>query len=160
MNVDRQLTINASADKLWQILGDDYAKVGDWTTQVLSSAPNPDLPVGQGRVCETDGFGDAKETITHYDENRRELAYSATIEKLPFFVKEMGNAWRVEPKGENRSVVHMNMKGRLLPVFKQLMTRPMQKQLAKSADLFLRDLKYYAETGDIHPEKKAQLAKA
>ena len=73
MKVNRQLTINASADKLWQILGDDYAKVGDWTTQVLSSAPNPDLPVGQGRVCETDGFGDAKETITHYDEKRREL---------------------------------------------------------------------------------------
>ena len=160
MNVHRELTINASADRLWQILGDDYAKVGEWTTQVLSSQPNPDLRVGEGRVCVTDGFGDAKETLTQYDEQKRELAYVATIEKMPFFVKEMANAWRVEPKGESRSIVHMDMNGKLLPVFKQIMTRPMSKQLAKSADLFLRDLKYYAETGDIHPEKKAQLAQS
>ena len=158
MEVKRQVTINASADKLWQILGTDYDRVGEWTSEVPSSAPNPDLPAGQGRVCKTDGFGDAKETITRFDEQRRELAYVAEIEKMPFFVREMGNSWRVEPQGANQSVVHMHMQGKLMPVFKQLMSGAMSKQLSKSADTVLEELKYYAETGKIHPRKQKQLA--
>jgi len=158
MEVKRKITVNASADRLWEILGTDYDKVGEWTSEVPSSSPNPDLPVGQGRVCSTDGFGDAKETITQFDEKRRELAYVAEIEKMPFFVKEMGNHWRVEPKGGNRSIVHMHLQGKLMPVFKQLMSGTMAKQMAKSADVILEELKYYAETGNVHPRKVQQMA--
>ena len=160
MDVKRQLTVNASAEKLWQILGEDYDRVGEWTSEIPSSAPNPDLPTGQGRVCKTDGFGDAKETITKFDETRRELAYVAEIEKMPFFVKEMGNSWRIESRGQNKSVVHMHLQGKLMPVFSQLMSGTMAKQMGKSADIILEELKYYAETGKIHPRKQKQTAKA
>lgn len=157
MNVIREVTINASAEKLWRILGEDYDKVGEWTSEVPISSPNPDLPAGQGRVCTTDGFGDAKETITEFDEQRRALSYVAEIEKMPFFVKQMGNSWRVEPKGNNRAVVHMHMQGKLLPIFAQLMGPVMKRKLAKSADTLLEELKYYAENDTIHPRKQKQL---
>ncbi len=160
MQVKRELTINASADKLWQIIGEDYNNVGDWTSEVPSSKPNPDLPAGEGRVCSTSGFGDAKETITEYDERRRALSYVAEVEKMPFFVRQMGNSWRIEARDDNRSVVHMHLKGDLLPVFSQLMGPIMKRQLAKSADTILEELKYYAETDKIHPRKQKQLATA
>ncbi|MDJ0753866.1 MAG: SRPBCC family protein [Ardenticatenaceae bacterium] len=157
MEVKRELTVNASAQTLWKILGEDYDRVGEWTSEVPTSKPNPDLPEGQGRVCSTEGFGDAKETITEFSPRDRVLAYTAEIEKMPFFVKEMGNRWEVVPRGDKRALVKMHLKGRLLPVFAQLMGPVMKKQMAKSADTLLEELKYYAETGDIHPRKKKQL---
>lgn len=160
MNVIQEVTVNASADTLWKILGEDYDKVGDWASGVPSSAPNPELPVGQGRVCATNGFGDAKETITEFDEKQRTLSYVAEIEKMPFFVKQVANSWRIETKGNKRSVVHMHMKGNLLPVFAQLMGPIMKRQMAKAADETLEELKYYAENGQIHPRKQKQLGNA
>ncbi|MEM7028613.1 MAG: SRPBCC family protein [Chloroflexota bacterium] len=157
MDVIRKITVNASAEKLWQILADDYDKVGEWTSEIHVSTPNPDLPVGQGRVCTTPNFGDAKETITEFDETRRAFSYTAELASMPFFVREVGNSWRVEAKGENRSVVHMHMKGKLLPIFAQLMGPIMKKQMAKSADVVLEELVYYAENDEVHPRKAEQL---
>ena len=157
MDVIRTLTVNAPAEKLWKILADDYDKVGEWTSQIESSTPNPDLPVGQGRVCVTPGFGDAKETITAFDEERRSFSYTAELASMPFFVREVGNSWRVEPKGNNQSVVHMHITGRLLPVFAQVMGPIMKKQMARTADILLEELQYYAENDRIHPRKVKQL---
>lgn len=158
MEVIRAITINASANRLWQILAEDYDKVGEWTSEIPESSPNPDLPVGEGRVCTTPDFGDVKEIITHFDEQQRSFSYAADIQKMPFFVREIGNSWRVEPKGDNRAVVHMHLKGRLLPVFSQLMGPIMKRQMLKSVDTILEELKYYAETGQIHPRKREQLS--
>ena len=159
MEVIRKINVNASASQLWTILAEEYDRVGEWTSEIEQSAPNPDLPVGEGRVCVTPGFGDVKETITKYDEQDREFSYAAEIGNFPFFVKEVGNTWRVEANG-NGSIVHMHMKGRLLPVFAQLMGPIMKRQMAKSADIVLEELKYFAENGRVHPRKQQQLAQA
>ncbi|MEM7536214.1 MAG: SRPBCC family protein [Chloroflexota bacterium] len=155
MEVIRQLTVNAPATRLWEIVGEDYVNVGNWTSQIETSGPNPDLPPGQGRVCSTPGFGDIKETVTQFDEQRHVLSYAADVQKMPFFVKEMGNTWRIEPKGQNQSVVHMHMKGRLLPVFAQLMGPVMKGQMSKTVDIILEELKHYAETGQVHARVQA-----
>lgn len=158
MEVIRHLNVNAPASRLWQILAEDYDRVGEWTSEIAQSTANPDLAVGEGRVCTTDGFGDVKETITAFDENARQFSYAAEISTFPFFVKEVSNTWRVEASGSERSVVHMHLHARLLPLFAQLMGPVMKRQMAKSADIILEELKYYAETGKIHPRKQAQLA--
>ncbi|NOK61766.1 MAG: hypothetical protein GFH27_549281n113 [Chloroflexi bacterium AL-W] len=85
------------------------------------TSPNPDLDLGEGQVCVTDGFGTAKETITQYNEQRRALSYVVELKKMPFFVKQMGNSWRVESTGQNHAVVHMHAKVTLLPAFAQVM---------------------------------------
>lgn len=158
MEVIRQLKVNAPAEKLWQILAEDYDRVGEWTSEIAQSSPNPDLPTGEGRVCATPGFGDVKETITAFNESERQFSYAAEISTFPFFVKSVGNTWRVEADGPNRTVVHMHLQARLLPVFAQLMGPVMKRQMGKSADTILEELKHYAETGQIHPRKQRQLA--
>ena len=158
MNVIRSLNVNAPAEKLWEILAENYDRVGEWTSEIQASSPNPDLPVGEGRVCSTPGFGDVKETITSYDEGRRAFGYSADISSMPFFVREIGNDWQVEAKGGDQSVVHMHMQARLMPVFAQVMGPFLKRQMSKSADTILEELKYYAEKGEIHPRKVKALA--
>ncbi|MEM7113499.1 MAG: SRPBCC family protein [Chloroflexota bacterium] len=160
MEVIRQLNVNAPATRLWEILAENYDRVGEWTSEITQSASNPDLNVGEGRVCTTPGFGDVKETITAYDEKRRQFSYAAEISSFPFFVKDVGNSWRVEEKGINRAVVHMHMNAKLLPIFAQLMGPVMKRQMGKAADVILEELKYYAETDEIHPRKQEQLRAA
>lgn len=62
-------TINASADKVWHVMGDDFVHVSKWANGVLTSVPNPnseqkfsDAPTG-GRVCQVKGFGEIVEDI-------------------------------------------------------------------------------------------------
>ncbi len=157
MDVIRQLKVNAPAERLWQILAENYDRVGEWTSEIAHSTHNPDLPVGEGRVCTTPGFGDVKETITTFDESEREFSYAAEISTFPFFVKGVSNTWHVEADGSNRSIVHMHIRANLLPVFAQLMGPVMKRQMAKSGDIILEELKYYAETGQIHQRKQKQL---
>ncbi len=160
MEVIRKLHVNAPANQLWTILAEEYDRVGEWTSEIVQSSSNPDLPEGEGRVCSTPGFGDVKETITKFDDQGREFSYAAEIATFPFFVKDVGNTWRVEAKGNNHSIVHMHMQARLLPVFAQLMGPVMKRQMSKSADILLEELKYFAENGRVHPRKQQQLAQA
>ena len=160
MDIIRAMAVNASAEKLWQILGRDYNNIGEWTSQVLQSTPNPNLDSGEGRVCMVNGFGNTKETLTQYDEEQHTLSYTAEIEKMPFFVKEMSNSWRVESTGQNRAIVHMHAKATLLPVFAQVMGPIIHRQITQVVDTMLEELKYYAENDEIHPRKQKQLATA
>ncbi len=46
MNFRNSTTIDASSDTLWALLATDYNNIGDWTTAVLHSEQDPDLPEG------------------------------------------------------------------------------------------------------------------
>ena len=71
MKFTKQITINAPAEKVWGVLGRDFANIGVWSRSVSHSAPNTkaarvnNSPVG-GRVCNT-SFGDVSEEFTAYD---------------------------------------------------------------------------------------------
>ncbi|MCG8349966.1 MAG: SRPBCC family protein [Chloroflexales bacterium] len=99
MDIIRAVIINAPAEKLWKILAEDYDKVGEWASEIEKSTPNPDLPLGEERACSPPGFGDVKETITQFDETRKTFSYAADVQKMPFFVCDLSNTWRVESKG-------------------------------------------------------------
>ena len=153
-------SIDASADKLWGILGSDYSNIGSWTSQVLESHGPENVGPGEARVCQTAGFGDTLETLVRYDDDQREFAFTMESEKSPFFMREILNTWSVEPKGDGRSDVQVHVKVKLLPVFAQLLGGRMSKRMAKRGDSILEELKFYAENGEVHPRKMRQLAAA
>lgn len=147
MEVTQQVTVNASADKVWKILGDDFNDVSQWANPVLDSHAIPDLPEGSGRVCQGKGAGEVVETIHHYDDQNRELAFFLEGKKIPFFMRKIDNTWSVKPKGANQSELQVHVDVTLMPVFKQLMSGMLSKQLTKQADGFLSELKYFTENG-------------
>lgn len=155
MNPKREITINASANHLWTILAQDYDKIGEWATAVVESSPNPDVPEGEGRVCST-SFGDNKEIITHLDEQERSFTYAVEFAKVPFFLEGIDNTWIVEPQGDNQSLVSMNADVRLKTVVGTLIAPLMKRRMEKGFVGLLEELKYYAETGQIHPRKLEQ----
>ena len=146
MELTKQVTINASAEKVWKIVGDDFNDVSEWASPVLESHANPNLPPGEkGRVCQVKGAGEVVENVYEYDDEQRELAFTLEGGKFPFFMRRIENVWRVEPKGDNQSVAEIGVNITLMPVFKQLLSGRLKTALSKQADGFLGELKYFAE---------------
>ena len=166
MEIKRTATVNQSIEKVWEIMATDYTKVGEWTSQITFSKPNSEVktkldgaPAG-GRVCSAPGFGDIKETITHFDEGEKYFRYQADISSMPFFVKGMANNWRFRSLGANKTQVDMKIELDLNAFPGALMAPVMRSQLGKTSNIILEELKHYAETGEIHPRKLKALIKA
>ncbi|MBV7337438.1 SRPBCC family protein [Chloroflexi bacterium TSY] len=145
MEITRQVTVNASAEKVWNILGTDFNNISEWASFVIDSKAIPDMPPGSGRVCQVRGAGEVKETIYKYDEDGRTLAFILEGKKIPFFMQKIDNTWSVTPIGDNRSELQVNVDLAVMPVFKQLMSGLLRKQMGKTADDILGELKFFAE---------------
>lgn len=157
MNANAQINIKAPASQLWRILAEEYDQISEWAAVVLESEPNPDVAKGEGRLCVTT-IGNNKETITHIDEQARTFTYAVVPEKSPFFLRGLENSWMIEPTSDNESIVSMRATVKLLPVFSQLVGPSMKRRMEKGFVKILEELKYYAETGQVHPRKQKQLA--
>lgn len=150
MKLALEVTANAPIDHVWEILGPNYTRAGDWARAVYASRPRAgvakveDAPAG-GRVCQT-SLGPFTETIETYDRGRYRIAYSATGEKMPGFVKSLVNSWQLTPAGSGRTLVRMELNADIAFPFNILMGWMMKMQ-------FRSALKHYAETGNPHPRK-------
>ena len=158
MRINKTFPINASADTVWTILGPNYTRVSDWASNVYVSAPRggapqvADAPVA-GRTCET-SLGPFAETLIAYDEARRHIAYVATSDKLPGFVRRLTNAWTVAPMGPNASHVTMELSADIAQPFRPLMGWVMKRQFSTAITESVDDLRVYAETGEPSERKR------
>ena len=158
MQIKRQFTVNASADRLWEIMGLQFADVSHWASGIYASQGRNDnsmLVPGapySGRVCET-VMGSFQEQILTYDESRKMLAYDAKGDKMPFFVKHLENSWTFIPLAGGKCKVEMRMKMALLPVFNLLMGPMMRMKMGGVIDQVIEELTYFAENDRLHPRK-------
>lgn len=105
-----------------------------------------------GRVRQT-SFGPFTESIEEYDPSRYRVAYSATGEKMPGFVKSLVNSWTLTPAGSQRTKVRMELNAHIAFPFNVLMGWMMKMQFRGALKDSIEDLKHYAETGTPHPRK-------
>lgn len=156
MKIKRTFEVNAPADRVWSILGPGYAQVHDWASSVYVSAAREGsrktatAPVA-GRVCQT-SLGPFTEAIEAYDDDRRYVAYSATGERMPGFVKRLVNSWTVRPKG-GASEVEIDLNADIAFPFSVLMGPMLKLQFGKVLREAAEELGHYAETGKPHPRK-------
>lgn len=157
MQISKTVTVNAPAEKVWDILGPNYTKAGDWASSVFLSqarAGQPKVPgaPAAGRICET-SLGPFTESIEAYDEDRMHVAYSATGAKMPGFMRSLVNSWTVRGAGSNRSEVTMVLNADIAQPFRTLMGWMMKRQFDGVLTESIDDLKIYAETGSPSARK-------
>lgn len=151
MNIQKTVTVNASAERVWDILGPNYERAGDWASSVFVSRARPGTPAVAGapvagRTCETT-LGPFTESVVDYDETRRRIAYSASGAKMPGFVRSLVNAWTVTPAGPDRATVTMELNADIAQPFRLAMGWVMRRQFDRVLGESIDDLKVYAETG-------------
>lgn len=163
MQIARTIEVSASLEHLWKILAEDYADVGLWARAVQLSEPNPAVvplagaSVG-GRVC-TASIGSVTETIRTFDAENHTLAYDAKAKAMPFFVRNLSGRWKLHGFGGGTEV-DLSFVADLMPPFGALMGWAIRRQFSTAIDETLADLKLFAETGQVHPDKAAALAAA
>ncbi|MEM9439072.1 MAG: SRPBCC family protein [Pseudomonadota bacterium] len=156
MIIEMSQKTNVSADKLWQVFGEQYPDIAKWSRGVYASKPRDGKPTSgapfAGRLCET-SFGKLTETVEHYDPDSRKIAYLVNGEKMPPFVKRMENNWHFRDLGNGVSEISMRLNGKLSFPFNILMGWMMKIQLKKDLRTNIEDLVHFAENDRPHPQK-------
>lgn len=155
MKIYLQQNINAPAETVWQIVGQQFANVADWASSLeYSHAINPDdVPVGvqvaltapvAGRVT-PNPLGELIEILTHYSDDERTFTF--TTFGLPSVIARMDNTTKVVELAQNQSRVTFEIEGELRGIFK-LIEPLVQRRFATSKRGpagVIEDLKHVAE---------------
>ena len=162
--IDKTDTINASADRIWTILADEFADVSNWASAVDHSeahdkAAAPAGATSGGRTCQVPGFGFTDERFTHYDEANKTFSFSIEAEKIPGFFKNMESTWKVVSTGPDTSKVTTKIAGEATGLRGALVSPIMKRKFSNLLDQGYKDLKTYAETGQVSDAKREAQAK-
>ena len=102
MNLVTTHHINAPADAVWDVMGERFADIGDWSDTVLSSSLNGPLQEGAIRTCELKptpaASGTIQERLARFDRTGRSFAFDI-VSGLPGFMKRVTSEWTIEPNG-------------------------------------------------------------
>jgi len=154
MKIFKEVSINVPAEKVWAIVGQNFAKIGEWDGTVSSSKINNDFPKVNGspyggRVCET-SFGTINEKFITYDDNKMTFSFQGDI-KSPVFSNVL-NTVTVVSINANKSSISASPNVDLTFLGK-IMSPLIKAGLSSSIKKGLEDLKYYAENDKISPRK-------
>jgi hypothetical protein len=163
VKVSSETVIDASADRVWEIVGHQFARIGEWATAIPASRPVSQTPGAAeapvaGRVCET-GLPMVplvEETIVAYDEAGRTLTYTGA--RLPRFVREARNEWSVIPLDDQRARVRVEAIIEMRGLVGRLLAAPFRLWAARVGAKTLDDLTQYVEQGQPSARKQRQLA--
>ena len=162
MKLALEVTANAPIDRVWDILGPGYVNAGEWASAVYISHPR----VGEakvagapaaGRVCQT-SLGPFTESIEEYDPVNHRVAYSATGEKMPGFVKSLVNSWTLTPAGSGRTKVRMELNADIAFPFNVLMGWMMKMQFRGALKDSIEDLKPTPKPANPIPASSRSMA--
>ena len=162
IHVEREMTINVSADELWEMVGPGFVEVYKWSSSV-DHAEGQGISSFEGAVCDerfcdvnVKGFSKISEKLTAYDASKMNLAYTVQ-QGMPGFVSHAENNWTVIPLGANRSKLVMKGKFEVKGLMGLLMRSTMEKKMFETLETVLNDAKVYAETGKVSATKAARM---
>lgn len=174
--ITAQLRIDAPAERVWEVIGPGFARIGEWASVIPASAPvavpaaapGAGLPgAGQpaatappvaGRVCTTGSrvLPQVTELLVAYDPARHTLTYQAS--DMPTFVTLARNTWTVLPDGEHACLVTLNARFEARGVPGLLARWVVAIQSRRNARLLQADLRHYLRHGTPSPRKQRQLS--
>lgn len=154
--------INVSANDVWKIVGPGFEDAWKWSTAVDHSEGSGEAQFDGAtcneRYCEINakGFNKINESLVEYSDADQILAYQVNA-GLPGFVTYVQNRWRIVEVGPGQCQLEMTITMRMKPFMGTLMGGMFRKNLDKTISGVMRDLKVYAETGEISEEKKKRM---
>lgn len=149
--------INASADKVWEILGQEFHKIAEWTSFVEESkkmtvseipessflpALSAPIPARHTLVKNGGRTSELVEVVTMYSDKKRALTFYGI--GLPKFIDYAGDTQYVQEINEHECEVVFDVEVRLKGVFR-LLKGIVKKRFAENFKKIQEDLKTYVE---------------
>ncbi len=151
-------TVNASKADVWQVLAEDFAEVGEWSSLISDVdfiANDQGGMLGATRFCFIPAFGESvEERITTYDESSGTLAYDI-VKGLPPFVTQGENTFDVVAIDANTTQVSSTMTMQIAPQTPGLPIGMAKQNFAHAVSLSLDELTYFIENNAPHPREIA-----
>jgi hypothetical protein len=155
IQVKQELAIDAPIEKVWEIMGNQFAKIHLWSTNFKDSKPGGSSRFSgleySERITQTER-GETVQELDAFDTTMHSLSYHIS-KGAPGIAKQANAVWSLKSDGANSTTVilefYMETKGFL----GFLMTPLIKKGMGKSAEEIAEDLKHYVETGNPHPRK-------
>ena len=157
--VNKEMVVNVSADKLWEMIGPGFIDVYKWSSNVdhAEGSGNSEFEgaVCSERFCDVNvkGFSKISEKLIKYNEKNMNLAYEV-VDGMPGFITLAKNDWTVVPVGDNQAKLVMKAEFGSKGLMGTIMNGMMKKKMIKTIDTVLNDAKIYAETGMISAAKQ------
>lgn len=162
--VQKEITINISADQLWEMVGPGFIDVYKWSSNVDHATGGGEAEF-EGAVCSerfcdvnVKGFSKISEKLIKYNESDMSLAYEV-VDGMPGFVTRAMNDWTVVPINENSSKLIMKAEFGSKGLMGSLMNGMMEKKMNRTLETVLNDAKTYAETGKTSLAKQERMKK-
>lgn len=155
------LTVKASADHAWTIIGDDFVAVDRWmaANPTADAIPGPALPgaPAKGRnsyLIKKFQPMYQEEIITEFDPIKRCISTSVTLCDTPKIMPMLGYTATLTVEPLDDGICKLTYSGQARTKW---YSRPMKGMFTKSLNPgFLRgleELAHYIETGEPHPRK-------
>lgn len=158
----KEISINTSAVKLWEIIGPGFAEYYQWATIVDHSMGKGDAEINGAphdeRVCTVNGQGENKvtEKLFKYSDADMSLAYEAT-DGMHEMMNKATNEMTVVHLSDTISKIVVNMEWLVNGPLPEEMKQMMEGNLNMIVDTFLNDIKVFAETGEVSQPKQERL---
>jgi hypothetical protein len=158
MQLRAEVQIGAPPEVAWDVVGDQFGRVGEWACPISESSIDGRPGVGAVRTCRVSGFGPVgagviAERLTVFDQAGRRLEYEAA-RGMPAFVARAASRWSVHPRLDQACVVRVHASVALRP-WAWALGPLLWWRIRGQSRRVLEELAYRVETGRPHPRKAA-----
>ena len=99
MKLTTEHKIDAAPEAVWDLMGERFADIGQWSNTVVHSSLEGELGQGALRTCELkptpSGLSVIQERITEFDRNEKTFAFDI-VTGLPGFMRRVNSRWTIK----------------------------------------------------------------
>lgn len=106
MRVVSEHMIDAPVEAVWDLMGERFGDIGEWSDTVIRSSIDGPAQEGALRTCELKptpaASGTIQERITKFDRESRTFAFDI-VSGLPGFMRLVNSEWSIRDAGRGRT---------------------------------------------------------
>ena len=155
LTFSEQVTIDASIEDAWEVMGNQFASPHIWAANFLTSEPGgaPKLKgVDFRHRATTTANGDNWQELDTFDPSTHSLSYHIS-KGVPPIAKRGTGHWKLTELAEGKTQLQVDFVLETKGLLGLVMSAKVNKSVGQASGQLIEEFKYYLEHGTPHPRK-------